>query len=39
MQLITSALHSTYKNIKLGFVEFCFVIKKKKLERRISQKF
>lgn len=38
MQLITSALHSTYKNIKLGFVEFCFVIEKK-LERRISQKF
>lgn len=37
MQLITSALHSTYKNIKLGFVEFCY--KKKKLERRISQKF
>lgn len=33
MQLITSALHSTYKNIKLGFVEFCFVIKKKIREK------
>lgn len=34
MQLITSALHSTYKNIKLGFVEFCFVIKKKKIREK-----
>lgn len=33
MELITSALHSTYENIKLDFVEFCFVIKKKIREK------
>lgn len=39
MKFIISVFYSIYKNIKFGFVEFCFVIKKKNQREELVKSF